>query len=438
MAENTAVRQTIVQLLSHMRDGKEIREYLNRFSQVDQSRFAVVKIGGAVIRDDIEGLAAALSFLQTVGLAPVVVHGGGPQLDAALTAAGFGKDRVDGLRLTPEAAMPIIRDTLTELNLALVDAVRAAGGRAAAIPSGVFEAEALDEAVYGRVGSPTGVRQMMIDAAMRGGEAPIVACIGETSDGRPININADSAVRALVHELQPFKIIFLTETGALLDEDGDVLSTVNLASEFDDLMKAEWVAGGMRVKMIEIKHLLDDLPLSSSVSITRPEELAKELFTHAGAGTLVRRGERIDFLEAKSDIDAARLTELIERAFERPIVDGYWEALNFKGAVITERYRAAAILSEIEGAPYLDKFAVLDDAKGEGLARAVWTQLMEHSPRLYWRSRASNPINSFYFDACDGAVKRGDWIVFWTGDDIMADMQTRIERIAALPATLKS
>jgi len=82
MAENTAVRQTIVQLLSHMRDGKEIREYLNRFSQVDQSRFAVVKIGGAVIRDDIEGLAAALSFLQTVGLAPVVVHGGGPQLDA--------------------------------------------------------------------------------------------------------------------------------------------------------------------------------------------------------------------------------------------------------------------------------------------------------------------------------------------------------------------
>ena len=130
------VRQTIVQLLSHMRDGKEIREYLHRFSGIDQERFAVIKVGGAVIQDDLEGLAAALAFLQTVGLTPVVVHGGGPQLDTALEAAGIETERVDGLRVTRDAAIPIIRDTLTQANLTLVDAIRNAGGRAAAVPRG--------------------------------------------------------------------------------------------------------------------------------------------------------------------------------------------------------------------------------------------------------------------------------------------------------------
>lgn len=438
MAESPAVRQTIVQLLSHMRDGKEIREYLNRFSQVDQSRFAVVKVGGAVIRDDIDGLAAALSFLQTVGLAPVVVHGGGPQLDAALDTAGIVSERVNGLRVTPDAAMPVIRDALTEVNLSLVDAIRKTGGRAAAIPSGVFVADLLDEKTYGRVGEPTGVRRRLIDAAMRGGEAPIVACVGETEDGRPVNINADSAVRALVHDLQPYKVIFLTETGALLDADGDPLSTVNLASEFDMLMEADWVTGGMRVKIAEIKRLLDDLPLSSSVSITRPEELAKELFTHAGAGTLVRRGETIIETADKADIDAALTTALITKAFGRAPVDGYWDNLDLIHGFVTERYRAAALVTEVDGAPYLDKFAVLDEARGEGLARAVWTRLVDRFPRLFWRSRWNNPVNAFYFDECDGAVKRGDWVVFWVGDDDLTANAHRIETIATLPATLQS
>ena len=70
---NAPVRSAIVQLLSNMRDGKEIREYLNRFSELDQERFAVVKVGGAIIEEDLDALAAALAFLQSVGLAPIVV-----------------------------------------------------------------------------------------------------------------------------------------------------------------------------------------------------------------------------------------------------------------------------------------------------------------------------------------------------------------------------
>ena len=98
--------------------------------------------------------------------------------------------------------------------------------------------------------------------------------------------------------LQPYKIIFLTGTGGLLDAEGRVIDSINLSTEYDELMAQPWINGGMRVKIEQIKALLDALPLSSSVSITRPDELAKELFTHKGSGTLVRRGERV--LEARS------------------------------------------------------------------------------------------------------------------------------------------
>jgi len=437
-APRAEVRAAIVQLLSNMRDGKEIREYLNRFSQLDQERFAVVKVGGAVIREDIGALAAALAFLQSVGLAPVVVHGGGPQLDAALKKAGFPEQRRDGLRVTPAEAIPVVRDTLTDVNLKLVQAIRDCGGRAAAIPSGVFEAELIDEAALGRVGEPSRVRLDLAAAAARAGQAPVLGCLGDTADGRLVNINADSAVRALVHALQPYKIVFLTGTGALLGADGEPISSINLATDYEDLMAADWVAGGMRLKLQEIKRLLDDLPLTSSVSITRPDQLAKELFTHAGAGTLVRRGERMLDIGTLDALDRPRMTALITASFGRAPVAGYFDRLDFDHAFVTENYRAAAITARLDGAVYLDKFAVLDEARGEGLGGAVWKRLCAHAPRFYWRSRAGNPVNDFYFSVCDGAVRRGGWIVFWRGEDDLASIPAMVERISALAPTLEA
>lgn len=431
------VRSAIVQLLSHMRDGKEIREYLNRFSQVDQERFAVVKIGGAVIEEELGALAAALAFLQTVGLAPIVVHGGGPQLDTALAQAGIETVRKKGLRVTPPEAIPVIRDTLTDLNVRLVQAVRDQGGRAASIPSGVFEAELIDEAGLGRVGEPTRIRLDLVHAAARAGQAPILACLGDTADGRMVNVNADAAVRALVHQLQPYKVIFLTGTGALLDEKGEPISAINLTTDYEALMESDWVSGGMRLKMEEIKRLLDDLPLSSSVSITRPDALTKELFTHAGAGTLVRRGENILQITDRAGLDEARTRNLIAQAFGRPPVKDFFDRLDFDRAFVSETYRAAAITSALDGTVYLDKFAVLDEARGEGLGGAVWRQLVAYAPRLYWRSRADNPVNEFYYAVCHGAVKSGRWIVFWRGEDDLSRVPSMVERIAGLPPTLE-
>ncbi|WP_019960029.1 acetylglutamate kinase [Woodsholea maritima] len=434
---HAGVRSTIVQLLSHMRDGKEIREYLTRFSRLDQERFAVVKVGGAVMQNDLEGLAAALAFLQSVGLAPVVVHGAGPQLDSALQDAGIETPRIDGLRVTPPEAIAVIRETLTQTNLDLVHAIRECGGRAASITQGVFEAELIDEAKFGRVGEPSRVRLEQVAAAARAGQAPILTCLGDTPDGRLVNVNADAAVRALVHALQPFKVIFLTGTGGLLNAQGEVISAINLATDFDDLMRADWVQGGMRLKMEEISRLLNDLPLSSSASITSPSQLAKELFTHAGSGTLVRKGERVMELDGGEGLDKARAGELIAKAFGRQPVATYWDDLEMDRVIVSQSYRAAAITMRLEGAVYLDKFAVLEDARGEGLGKAVWRRLVDYADRLYWRSRRDNPVNDFYFAECDGAIKQGKWTVFWRGETDLTRIPDMVAKIAALPPTLE-
>ena len=131
------------------------------------------------------------------------------------------------------------------------------------------------------------------------------------------------------------------------------------------------------------------------------------------------------------------MRDLIATAFGRAPVADYFERLDFHHAFVSESYRAAAVVTRLDDAVYLDKFAVLDDARGEGLGGAVWRRLVEFAPRLYWRSRADNPVNEFYFGACHGAVKRGGWTVFWRGEDDLSRVPAMVERIVALPETLE-
>ena len=146
------LRPTIVRLLSNMASAKEIQQYLKRFSQLDAARFAVVKVGGAILRDELDALVSSLAFLQQVGLTPIVLHGAGPQLDEEMTAAGIAKRTVDGLRVTDAATLSVVRRVSQQENLRLVEALQAQGVRATSITAGVFEAELLDEARLGLVG----------------------------------------------------------------------------------------------------------------------------------------------------------------------------------------------------------------------------------------------------------------------------------------------
>lgn len=430
-------RQTIVRLLSSMGSAKEISQYLKRFSQLDAARFAVVKVGGAVLRDDLDALASSLAFLQDVGLTPIVVHGAGPQLDAELAAAGIGKQTIDGLRVTSPEALAIVRRVFHAQNFRLVEALQAADARATSIVSGVFEADYLDRDTYGLVGEVRQVNLAPIQASLQAGSIPVIASLGETAGGQILNINADFAANELVQVLQPYKIVFLTGTGGLLDEEGRVIDSINLSTEYEHLIEQPWINGGMRVKLEQIKDLLDGLPLASSVSITKPSELAKELFTHKGSGTLVRRGERVLQAASWDELDLPRLRVLIESAFGRRLLPDYFERTRLHRAYVSENYRAAVIVTEEDAGRYLDKFAVLDDAQGEGLGRAVWQVMRDDNPSLFWRSRHANPVNAFYFGEADGSLKQGPWTVFWYGLEQFGDIARCLAHCRERPATLE-
>jgi acetylglutamate kinase len=421
--ENTTVethkhtRKTIVRLLSAMGSAKEIQQYLKRFSEVDAKRFAVVKVGGAVLRDELQDLASSLTFLQQVGLTPIVLHGAGPQLDEELSAAGIEKQTVNGLRVTSPKALGIVRRVFQQQNLKLVEALQAMDTRATSVASGVFMASYLDRDALGMVGKVESINLAPIEAGLRANSIPVIASLGETDEGQILNINADVAANELVRVLQPYKIVFLTGTGGLLDGEGKVIDSINLSTEYEHLMAQPWINGGMRLKIEQIADLLAGLPLASSVSITRPSELAKELFTHKGSGTLVRRGEKVLRFESWQGVDQARMRTLIESSFGRTLVPDYFERTTPYRIYVSENYRAAMILTMEEGLPYLDKFAVLDDAQGEGLGRAVWQVMREENPQLFWRSRHHNQVNIFYYAEADGCLKQPKWKVFWYGLD---------------------
>lgn len=405
----------IVNLLRNLGTPREIEQYLSAFTSVDSARFAVVKVGGGVIETQLDELASALAFLHGVGLRPIVAHGAGPQLTAALEAQGEPARWIDGQRVTTPATLAVARRVFQGVATQLADAMDHQGVKARPISSGVFEVTSTSNTALGLVGTVDRVHLDAIRSTITAGYLPIVSPLGETATGQILNLNADVATSELARSLQPRKVVFLTPAGGLLDERGGVIPAINLAEDYDRLGRQPWIAGGMALKLRQIKSLLDTLPDQSSVSITSPDHLAQELFTHRGHGTLIRKGAPIRTITNIDEIHQTRLRDLIERAFgrrlnDRPVLRG-----EFMRLLIAGDYTAVAVIDDEAPAPYLDKFAVTDQAQGAGIGASLWRRLLDDSPKLFWRTRPDNPINPWYFQRADGMRRSEQWIVFWRG-----------------------
>jgi len=412
------VRPIVVELLGQLVSSREARQYLEQFSRVSESRFAVIKVGGGVLDESLDALVGALAFLHRLGLYPIVLHGAGPQLDRALAEAGIESEKHDGLRVTTEAVMAVARPVIYQANARLVDALEAHGVRARGLLHGVFECDFADRERLGLVGQVVAVHLEAVRSAVAAGALPVVACLGESRSGQVMNINADTATRELVWAIEPFKIIFLTPTGGLLDADGRIVSAISLVCDFEALMAQPWVHSGMALKLAQIREMLDPLPPSASVSITSAEKLTRELFTHTGAGTLVRKGEEIAWFDHVPEARRGALEALIESSFARRLRDDWLEARRVGGLLIAESDRAAALIVEgAEGVPYLDKIVVTPEARGEGLGAALWQKLIQRCPRMYWRARVNNPIAGWYFQQARTSHRCGQWIVYTLGID---------------------
>jgi len=412
----TEVRQIVHELLAQLGSSREAQQYLKEYSGTNQARFAVVKVGGGILRDHLDELTSALAFLHRLGLIPVVLHGAGPQLDQALTDAGIETERRDGLRVTSEAVMAVARPLMYKENLRLVEALEEKGIRARGVQHGVFLCSYLDRENLGLVGQVEEVELNAVESAVRSGAVPVLTCLGESSSGQVLNINADIATRELVWKLRPHKVIFLSPTGGLLDRQDRIISAVSLTNDYEALMQQPWLHSGMRLKLQQINEMLQRLPDDTSVSITSAAHLTRELFTYRGAGTLVRKGEAINVFENPGAGTLASVRKLVEHSFQRTLRSDWFKQLNEPLVLLSETGRAAAIITNgVDGIPYLDKFIVTSEAQGEGLGAAIWQVVRARYPALYWRSRYTNPVTPWYFQQSDSSNRCGQWVVFTIG-----------------------
>jgi N-acetyl-gamma-glutamyl-phosphate reductase/acetylglutamate kinase len=406
----------------------------------------VIKIGGAVVEENLDELAKQLAFLHRVGLYPTVVHGGGPQLNEALAKAGIVHEFVDGLRVSTEEVMTHALPVFERQNAALVDALEARGVRARPLLSGVFEAKLLDRAKYGLVGDVSKVKVDMIMRSIQAKALPIVASIGHTPAGTALNINADMAASSLASVLKPLKTVYLNSSGGLMNEKNERIPVISMAEDYDFYMSQSWFKHGSRLKLREIKELLDALPGGSTVAIAKANDLLKELFTYSGAGTTFLRGTPVRKAQGEEEInklDFDKLERLVSQGFGRKLVENYKEELlknpgDDVRVYYTEGMSAAAIVKFLPDikVPYLDKFVVDPRFRRLGLAELLMSRLLNDYPEMFWRSREQNPINIFYRQHSDGTFSDDKWRVFWVGKLSVDEVAPLIKRAVTAPETL--
>ena len=425
-ADQMSTRSTVVQLLSNIGSKREVQQYLSHFSSVSSQQFAVIKVGGAIITDHLRTLSSALAFLNHVGLFPVVVHGAGPQLNRMLEAAGVEPEFEDGIRVTDGKTLALARNLFLEENLKLVEELEGLGVRARPITSGVFTADYLDKDRYKLVGKISKVDKNPIEAAIKAGCLPILTSMAESNEGQVLNVNADVAAGELARALQPLKIVYLSEKGGLFNGDtSEKISAINLDEEYDTLMNQWWVRHGTRLKIKEMKELLVDLPRSSSVAIIHPADLQKELFTDSGAGTLIRRGNKVHVNTSLSDFpNTEALKEVLVRDREgldaKAVVDRYVKGLGnqeFK-AYFDEPMEALAIVTPPQGSSSIAQLATFTITKSGWLTNVadnVFNSIKNDFPKLMWTVKQDDENLTWFFDKADGSLSRGTEVLFWYG-----------------------
>lgn len=437
---STGTRSTVIQLLNSIGSKREVEQYLKYFTSVSQQQFAVIKVGGAIISDNLHELASCLAFLYHVGLYPIVLHGTGPQVNGRLEAQGIEPDYIDGIRITDDHTMSVVRKCFLEQNLKLVSALEQLGVRARPITSGVFTADYLDKDKYQLVGDIKSVSRDPIEASIKAGALPILTSLAETESGQMLNVNADVAAGELARVFEPLKIVYLNEKGGIINGNtGEKVSMINLDEEYDDLMKESWVKYGTKLKIKEIKELLDYLPRSSSVAIINVHDLQKELFTDSGAGTMIRRGHKLLQRSSLSEFNSAdALRNILLKDPE--ISSGATSAASYlrelENSDFTsysdEPLEVLAIVKKNTTVPKLDKFLCSKAGWLNNVADNVFNSLKRDFPALQWVVQEDDLNIAWHFNRSEGSYLKNGKVLFWYG---VQDLNTVSELISDFAKT---
>jgi N-acetyl-gamma-glutamyl-phosphate reductase/acetylglutamate kinase len=436
--KNYSTRSTVIQLLNNIGSKREVQQYLKYFTSVSQQQFAVIKVGGAIITQQLPQLASCLAFLYHLGLYPIVLHGTGPQINEILENEGIEPDYIDGIRITDEKTMGVVRKCFLEQNLKLVTALEKMGVKARPITGGVFNADFLDKDKYKLVGQITSINKAPIEASINAGALPILTSLAENSAGQLLNVNADIAAGMVAREFKPLKIVYLNEKGGIINGNtGAKISVINLDEEYEDLLKESWVKYGTKLKIKEIRDLLMHLPRSSSVAIINVDDLQKELFTDSGAGTLIRRGYKLTAYDDLSKVNTTLLKKnLVDEVND---VDEYLATLTpgtFR-LYADEPMEVLAIVkkSSDDSIAKLDKLVVSKSGWLNNVTENIFKLLEKDFPNLYWIISETDENMSWHFAKSQGSYTKPGEVLFWYGINELDKATTLINKFVGTNTT---
>ena len=263
----------------------EALPYIKRF----HGQVVVIKVGGNAIESARDETLLDIVLLRYVGMQPVLVHGGGPEISAMSERLGLKPSFKKGLRVTDEKTMEVVKMVLTgKVNPDLVGAINRLGGQAVGVSGEdgpTIIAEPLD-ASMGFVGRVTQVNKEPITALLSRGYIPVIASIGLGYDGNAYNINADTVAAEIAVELNAAKVMLLTDVPGVMGVDGKVVAVMSREDARHRIDEGE-VTGGMIPKLEACLRALDVVPQAHIVDGRTPHALLLELFTEAGIGTMV-------------------------------------------------------------------------------------------------------------------------------------------------------
>ena len=269
--------------------------YIRRFA----GRSVVVKLGGAALDAELDrALAQDVLLLRSVGVRVVLVHGGGPQVDDMMRRLDMTPEFKDGLRVTNEATLEVVRMVLVgKINRDLVGTInREALDDPVAVgvsgeDGGLLTATPRESAL-GFVGDVSHVRASVLHRLLDEGLTPVVSTIGADATGQPYNINADEAARAIAVAMAAEKIVYLTAAPGLLEDVNDETSLVNriTSTELYQRIDSDGVTKGMIPKLRACAEAVDAGVGSAHIIDGRvPHALLIEILTDEGIGTMVKR-----------------------------------------------------------------------------------------------------------------------------------------------------
>ncbi len=281
----------------------EALPYIRRFS----GKTIVIKYGGNAMVDEAlkSGFARDVVLMKTVGINPVIIHGGGPQIGELLKRIGKQSEFVDGMRVTDSETMDVVEMVLGGLvNKDIVNLIHTHGGNAVGltgkdghlinarkmqIERSSAELETSEIIDLGHVGEVETINPAVVDMLVKDNFIPVIAPIGVGKDGASYNINADLVAGKIAEVLRAEKLILLTNTAGLLDKKDKLLTGLG-AQEVKELIADGTIYGGMLPKINCALEAVNNGVQSSHIIDGRVEHaVLLELFTDEGVGTLIRK-----------------------------------------------------------------------------------------------------------------------------------------------------